>query len=73
MIQEKSISAPILEHVYKLLWKGESAADLAMGLMVCSSDFIYLSRLALTVPCEDVADDGGEGRNGVKSLTFGCN
>lgn len=34
MIQEKSISAPILEHVYKLLWKGESAADLAMGLMM---------------------------------------
>lgn len=33
MIKEKDISAPILEHVYRLLWQGESAADLARGLM----------------------------------------
>ena len=28
-----SISAPILEHVYKLLWDGGSASELAKGLM----------------------------------------
>lgn len=32
-MQSLSISAPILEHVYELLWQGGSAIDLAKGLM----------------------------------------
>lgn len=33
MVQERNLHAPILEHVYRLLWKGESAKDLAKALM----------------------------------------
>ena len=33
MCEERKIDAPILEHVYRLLWKGESAAELAQALM----------------------------------------
>lgn len=33
MTRERNISAPILEHVYRLLWEGGSAKELAEGLM----------------------------------------
>lgn len=33
MITEKKLDAPILEHTYRLLWKGEKAQDLARALM----------------------------------------
>lgn len=33
LVHAKQIHAPILEHVYRLLWEGESAPDLAKALM----------------------------------------
>ncbi|KAM0746169.1 NAD-dependent glycerol-3-phosphate dehydrogenase [Meredithblackwellia eburnea MCA 4105] len=33
MVKERGVDAPILEHVYRLLWKEESAVDLAKALM----------------------------------------
>ena len=33
MIEEKKIDAPIIKHVYKALWQGESAKDMALALM----------------------------------------
>ena len=33
MVQGKNIDCPILEHVYRLLWKDEKAEDLARALM----------------------------------------
>lgn len=33
MITEKKIKAPILEHVYQLLWQGGTAVELARALM----------------------------------------
>lgn len=33
MVQGKDIDTPILEHVYRLLWKDEKAEDLARALM----------------------------------------
>lgn len=33
MVQERGIRAPILEHVYRLLWENGCAKDLAKGLM----------------------------------------
>lgn len=36
MVQERGIDAPILEHVYRLLWQNEPADVLAKALMVSS-------------------------------------
>lgn len=33
MVQGKNIEVPILDHVYRLLWKDEKAQDLAKALM----------------------------------------
>ena len=33
MIKEKNLTAPILEHVYLLLWQGGTAIELARALM----------------------------------------
>lgn len=33
MIKAKELHAPILEHVYRLLWQGESAKELARSMM----------------------------------------
>lgn len=33
MTREKGIDAPILEHVYQLLWENGSAKGLAIGLL----------------------------------------